>query len=61
MFSDSPLEKALGKQVKKQIDALKSLNLSNKIGELNQTERSFLKNQISTKYNSILNKLIEIK
>ena len=43
MYSDSPLEKALGKQVKKQIDALKSLNLSNKIDELNQTERSLHK------------------
>ena len=43
MYSDSPLEKALGKQVKKQIDALKSLNLSNEIDELNQTERSLHK------------------
>ena len=38
----SPLGKALEKQTKKQVDASKSLNFSNKIDELKQIESIFL-------------------
>ena len=37
-FIYSPLEKAFEKQTKKQVDALKSLNLSTKIDELQQID-----------------------
>ena len=46
-FTYSPLVKALAKQIKKQIDSLQFLNLSNKIDELKQIEKSvFPENQI---------------
>ena len=46
-FTYSPLVKALAKQIKKQIDSLQFLNLSNKTDELKQIEKSvFPKNQI---------------
>ena len=40
----SPSQKALGKETEKQVDALESLNLSNDIDELTQTESIFPKN-----------------
>ena len=43
----SPFGKALGKQTEKQIDALKSLNLSNKTNELKQIECIFPKNLLN--------------
>ena len=50
-FTYSPLGKALEKRYKKQIDALKSLNLSNKIGELKEIESIFQKNQLNDSIN----------
>ena len=43
-LTHSALGKALGKQTEKQIDTLKSLNLSNKTGELKRIEGIFPKN-----------------
>ena len=40
-------KKSLEKQTKKQVDVLKSLNLSNKTGELKQIESIFSKNILS--------------
>ena len=48
-FTYSPLGKALRKQTKKQVDALKSLNLSNKIDGLKQIENIFPQNQLNDK------------
>ena len=42
-FMNPPLGKSIEKQTEKQIDALKFLNLSNKIDELKQTEIVFPK------------------
>ena len=44
-FSCSPLVKAFEKQTKKQVNALKSLNFSNKINELNQIKLTRLKSK----------------
>ena len=44
-FTYSPLGKVLVKQTEKQVDALKSLNLSNKIDKLNQIKSIFPQNQ----------------
>ena len=46
------------KKTKKQVDPLKSLNLSNKIDELKQIESIFPQNQMN---DLILDKLKEIK
>ena len=56
-FSYSPLEKALEKQTKKQVRALKSLSLSNKINELKKIEGVFPKYQLN---DLIIDKLKEI-
>ena len=45
-FTNYTLGKDLEKQTKKQVDALKSLNLPNKIDELKQIESIFLESQI---------------
>ena len=50
--------KIFGKKTKKQVDPLKSLNLSNKIDELKQIESIFPQNQMN---DLILDKLKEIK
>ena len=55
-FTYSPLGKALKKQIKK-VDALKFINLSNKIHELKQIESIFLKKQLN---DLIIDKLKEI-
>ena len=44
-FTYSPLGKALETQTKKQVDALKSSNLSNKIDEFKQIDSMFSQNQ----------------
>ena len=54
----SPLGTALEKQTKRQIDALNSLILSNKIDQLKQIENIFSQNQLN---NLIIDKLKEIK
>ena len=56
-FTYFPLGKAFEKQTNKQADALKSLNLSHKIGELKQIEIVFPKNQLN---DFIIDKLKEI-
>ena len=43
-FTYPPLAKALKKQTKKQVDALKSSSFSNKIDELKQIENIIRKN-----------------
>ena len=45
-FTNYTLGKDLEKQTKKQVDALKSLNLPNKIDELKQIGSIFLESQI---------------
>ena len=45
-FSHSPFRKALEKQKEKQVDALKSSNLSNKTDELKQIEVIFPKKSV---------------
>ena len=45
-FAYSPLVKALGKQTERKFDALKSLNLSDKIDELKQIEGTFPKHML---------------
>ena len=45
-FTYSPLGKAFEKQTEKQFDALKSLNFSNKTGELKRIEGIFPKKTI---------------
>ena len=57
-FSYSTLQKAIEKQTKKQVYALKSLNLSNKIDKLKQRKSIFPQNQMN---DLILDKLKEIK
>ena len=47
MFTCSRLGKGFEKQTEKQVDALKSLNLPNKIDELKQVESTFPKNQFN--------------
>ena len=47
MFTCSRLGKGFEKQTEKQVDALKSLNLPNKIDELKQVESTFPKNQLN--------------
>ena len=47
MFTCSRLGKGFEKQTEKQVDALKSLNLPNKIDELKQVEITFPKNQLN--------------
>ena len=56
--ANSPLGEALEKQSKKQLDALNSSNLSNKIDELKQIECIFPKNQL---VKLIIVKFIKIK
>ena len=46
-FTNSPLGKVLEKKTKKHVNALKSLNLSNKIDEITQTESVFPQNQFN--------------
>ena len=43
-YKYSPLRKALEKQTKKQVDALKYLHFSNKINELTQIKSIFQQN-----------------
>ena len=57
-FTYSPLGKAFEKQIKKQIDALKSLNLFNKIDELNPVKSLFPQNHMN---DLILDRLKKIK
>ena len=57
-FTNSSLEKSLEKQTKKQVDSLKSLNLSYKIDVLDQIKSVFLQNQMN---DLILDMLIEIR
>ena len=57
-FIYSPLRKVLEKQTKKQIDASKSSNLCNKIGEWKQTESIFPRNQLN---DLIIDNLKDIK
>ena len=45
-FTYSPLGKSFEKQTEKQVDALKSLNLSNKTDELKQIEGIFPKKTV---------------
>ena len=45
-FTYSPLGKSFEKQTEKQVDALKSLNLSNKTDELKQIEAIFPKKPV---------------
>ena len=56
-FTYSLLGKALEKQTKKQVDALKSLKISNKMDELRQIENTFPQNQ---RNDLILHRLEEI-
>ena len=56
-FVYSSLTKAFLKKTKKQTDALKSLNISNKIDELKQIESISLQNRLN---NLIIDKLKEI-
>ena len=57
-FTNSSLEKSLEKQTKKQVDSLKSLNLSYKIDVLDQMKSVFLQNQMN---DLILDMLREIR
>ena len=57
-FTYSPLGKGLEKQTKKQCDALKFLNLPNKIDELKKIESIFSQNQLN---GLIIDKLKEVK
>lgn len=57
-FTNYTLGKDLEKQTKKQVDALKSLNLPNKIDELKEIESIFQQNQLN---GLIIDKLKEIK
>ena len=52
-----PLGKSFEKQTEKQVDALKSMNLLNKINELKYIEKIFSKNQVD---DLIIDKLREI-
>ena len=56
-FVYSFLGKALEKQIRKQADALKSLNFSNKIDELNQNKSVFPQNKMN---DLVLDRLEEI-
>ena len=56
-FAYSPLGKALEKQTEKQVDALNSLDLSNKKDELKKIEGTFPKTMLT---DLIINKLKEI-
>ena len=56
-FTYSPLGKTLEKQTEKQVDALKSLDFSNRIIELHQLKSIFPQNQLNY---LIINKLKEI-
>ena len=60
-FIYSPLEKALQKQTKKQIHALKSINLFNKIDELKQIESVFSNNQLNDSIIDELKEIIQLK
>ena len=57
-FTNSLLAKALGKQTKKQCDALRSFSLSNKADVIKQIESIFPQNQLN---DLIINNLKEIK
>ena len=60
-FIYSPLEKALKKQTKKQIHALKSINLFNKMDELKQIESVFSNNQLNDSIIDELKEIIQLK
>ena len=57
-FTYSPLAKALGKQIKKQFDAVRSFSLSNKADVIKQIESIFPQNQLN---DLIIDNLEEIK
>lgn len=56
-FTYSPLGKALEKQTKKQVDALKFLNLSNKEDELKQIKHILAQNQLNDLINDKINEI----
>ena len=56
-FNCSSLGKVLKKETEKQVDAIKLLDFSNKISELNQLKSIFLQNQLNY---LIIERLIEI-
>ena len=60
-FTYSRLGKALEKQAEKQVDPLKSLNLSNKTKELKQIESIFPQNQINDLIIDRLKEIIQLE
>ena len=60
-FTYSLLGKVLEKQTEKQVDALPSLNLSDKTDELKQTERIFPNNLLTNVINDRAKKSLNYK
>ena len=60
-FAFSPLGKAFEKQTQKQVDAIKSLDISGKKDELKQIENIFSENLINELIRAKLRKIVNLK
>ena len=60
-FAFSPLRKAFEKQTQKQVDAIKSLDISGKKDELKQIENIFSENLMNELIRAKLRKIVKLK
>ena len=60
-FAFSPLGKAFEKQMQKQVDAIKSLDISGKKDELKQIENIFSENLMNELIRAKLRKIVKLK
>ena len=60
-FAFSPLGKAFEKQTQKQVDAIKSLDVSGKKDELKQIENIFSENLMNELIRAKLRKIVKLK
>ena len=60
-FAFSPLGKAFEKQTQKQVDAIKSLDISGKKDELKQIENIFSENLMNELIRAKLRKIVKLK
>ena len=59
-FAHSPLEKAFEKQTEKQVDAIKSLDISNKKAKLKQIESIFPQNLVNDLIRPKLKEIVKL-